>query len=268
MTERNGARWIVLKFGGTSVSNLPNWNNIAEIARRRLAEGAQVFIVHSAVSGITDKLEKLLLAAMKGEQEPALAAITSRHVQLCDELGVGRSAQLDGYLADLERMANDIHRTQQLGDRTRAAVMANGELMATEIGSRYLRKIGLDATWWDAREGLKAEERSHASAKGNWLSATCDFNPDAALSARLAALSAVVITQGFIASDSRGDTVLLGRGGSDTSGAYFAAILAAQRLEIWTDVPGMFSANPRATPAARLLRELHYDEAQEIASSG
>jgi bifunctional diaminopimelate decarboxylase / aspartate kinase len=268
MTERKGARWIVLKFGGTSVSNLPNWNNIAEVTRRRLAEGAQVFIVHSAVSGITDRLEKLLVAALKGEQQAALETIESRHVQLCNELGVGRSAQLDGYFADLARAAHEIHQTQQLSDRTRAAVMSNGELMATEIGSRYLRSIGIDATWWDAREGLKAEERSHASAKGNWLSATCDFNPNAALSARLAANSKVVITQGFIASDARGDTVLLGRGGSDTSGAYFAAILSAQRLEIWTDVPGMFSANPRATPAARLLRELHYDEAQEIASSG
>ncbi len=65
-----------------------------------------------------------------------------------------------------------------------------------------------------------------------------------------------------------GDTVLLGRGGSDTSGAYLAAKLAAERLEIWTDVPGMFSANPRSTPTARLLRALHYDEAQEIASNG
>jgi diaminopimelate decarboxylase/aspartate kinase len=268
MTERNGARWIVLKFGGTSVSTKPNWDNIAHIARRRLAEGAPVLIVHSAISGITDRLEKLLVAAMNGEQADALAAIETRHMQLCDELGVGRSAQLDGYLADLAREANEIHRTQKLSDRTRAAVMSNGELMATEIGSRYLRSIGVDATWWDAREGLKAEERSHASQKGNWLSATCDFDPDAELSARLAARSKLVITQGFIASDARGDTVLLGRGGSDTSGAYFAAILGAQRLEIWTDVPGMFSANPRSTPAARLLRELHYDEAQEIASSG
>ena len=79
---------------------------------------------------------------------------------------------------------------------------------------------------------------------------------------------ALVITQGFIASDEEGNTVLLGRGGSDTSAAYLAAKLAGARLEIWTDVPGMFSANPRATPTARLLRTLHYDEAQEIATSG
>ena len=78
----------------------------------------------------------------------------------------------------------------------------------------------------------------------------------------------IVITQGFIASDEDGNTVLLGRGGSDTSAAYLAAKLRAQRLEIWTDVPGMFSANPRSTPSARLLRSLHYDEAQEIATSG
>ncbi len=268
MTERNSARWIVLKFGGTSVSNLSNWTNIAEVTRRRLAEGAQVLIVHSAISGITDRLEKLLLAALQGEHAAALAAVEQRHQQLCDELGVGRSAQLDGYFTELRQIAQGIHLTHELSDRTRAMVMSTGELMATEIGSRFLQKLGIAVTWWDAREGLKAEERANASAKGNWLSATCDFTPDAPLSARLAALSPVVITQGFIASDARGDTVLLGRGGSDTSGAYFAAKLSALRLEIWTDVPGMFSANPRSTPAARLLRELHYDEAQEIASSG
>jgi diaminopimelate decarboxylase/aspartate kinase len=78
----------------------------------------------------------------------------------------------------------------------------------------------------------------------------------------------VVITQGFIARDSEGNTCLLGRGGSDTSAAYLGAKLRAKQIEIWTDVPGMFSANPRATPSARLIRALHYDEAQEIATSG
>jgi len=268
MGTHSAPRWIVLKFGGTSVSTLPNWANIAQVAKRRLDEGAQVLIVHSAVSGITDRLEKLLSAALAGEHEAALAAIETRHLQLCEELGVGRSAQLDDYFTELRQIAQGIHLTHELSDRTRARVMGTGELMATEIGSRFLQKQGLAAKWWDVRQGLAAEQRSHAPERGNWLSATCDFSPDGELSSRLAALSPLVITQGFIASDPQGDTVLLGRGGSDTSAAYLAAKLTAVRLEIWTDVPGMFSANPRSTPSARLLRELHYDEAQEIASSG
>ena len=81
-------------------------------------------------------------------------------------------------------------------------------------------------------------------------------------------LRGIVLTQGFIASNSRGETVILGRGGSDTSAAYFAAKLQAAGLEIWTDVPGMFSANPRTVQGARLLRVLSYAEAQEIASTG
>jgi diaminopimelate decarboxylase/aspartate kinase len=268
MTSRAAAPWIVLKFGGTSVSTLPNWNNVAAVVRRRQADGARVLIVHSAVSGITDRLERLLNAALAGEHEAALAGIEARHMQLCEELGVGSSAQLAGYFTELRQIAQGIHLTREISDRTRARVMANGELMSTEIGARYLRAQQIDAAWWDARTGLTAETREAVSARGNWLSATCDFSPDARLGERLSQLAPVVITQGFIASDAAGDTVLLGRGGSDTSGAYFAAKLLAKRLEIWTDVPGMFSANPRATSTARLLRELHYDEAQEIASSG
>jgi len=268
MSEQAQSPWIVLKFGGTSVSSVANWRNIAEVVKRRRAEGASVIIVHSAVSGITDRLEKLLTAALAGEHEGAMAAIEARHLQLCDELGIGTSAQLQGYFTELRQISQGISLMREISDRTRARVMSNGELMATEIGSRFLRLLGIDAAWWDAREGLKAEERSGATTRGSLLSATCNFAPDPALSDRLLALSHVVITQGFIASDAAGDTVLLGRGGSDTSGAYFAAKLQARRLEIWTDVPGMFSANPRSTPSSRLLRELHYDEAQEIASSG
>jgi diaminopimelate decarboxylase/aspartate kinase len=104
--------------------------------------------------------------------------------------------------------------------------------------------------------------------RSTYLSATCAFEPDLELQAKWSAAGSLWITQGFIASDEAGDTVLLGRGGSDTSGSYFAAKLQARRLEIWTDVPGMFSANPRSVPTARLLRALEYDEAQEIASSG
>ena len=78
----------------------------------------------------------------------------------------------------------------------------------------------------------------------------------------------VIVTQGFIAKSSDGATVLLGRGGSDTSASYIAAKIVAKRLEIWTSVPGMFTANPSQIPSARMLLNLNYEEAQELASSG
>jgi len=258
----------VLKFGGTSVSSLGNWRNIAAVVRARLAEGARVLVVHSALSGITDRLEKLLAAALGGVHEPLLDAIEQRHCTLAEELGIGASAQLHEYFALLRQMASGIALMSEVSDRTQARVLASGELMATELGARFLAAQGIESSWWDARSGLKAATRAAASARANFLSATCEFVPEPALQRQLAACPGVVVTQGFIASDSAGDTVLLGRGGSDTSAAYFAAKLAARQLEIWTDVPGMFSANPRHTPQARLLRSLHYDEAQEIASSG
>ena len=265
---RTPSAWIVLKFGGTSVSTLANWTNIARVAAARSAGGARVLIVHSAVTGITDRLERLLDGATGEAQEEQLRAITERHRSLASELGVTLGEEIERLLGELHEIAAGIARVREVSDRTRAHVLAAGELMATHIGVRFLRSRGLEVAWADARTMLRAEERDSASAKASVLSAVCGFAPDAALEERLQGLAPVVVTQGFIASDDEGNTVLLGRGGSDTSAAYLAAKLRAQRLEIWTDVPGMFSANPHATPTARLLRALHYDEAQEIATSG
>jgi bifunctional diaminopimelate decarboxylase / aspartate kinase len=260
--------WVVLKFGGTSVSTRDNWSKIATVVKARLAGDARVLVVHSALSGITDRLEKLLVAALAGAHEPLLAGIEQRHRQLAEELGVGMSAELERYFSVLRQMTSGIALMNEVSDRTRARLLAIGELMATEIGARFLQSCGVPAQWWDARTGLIAEQRADGPGHTNFLSATCEFVPDPALQKQLAELPGVIVTQGFIASAASGDTVLLGRGGSDTSAAYFAAKLQARKLEIWTDVPGMFSANPRATPQARLLRSLHYDEAQEVASSG
>ena len=268
MILRDQSDWVVLKFGGTSVSSHANWNNIASVVRARLTAGTRVLVVHSALSGITDRLDALLAAAPAGSHEPVLKSIEQRHHALASELGIGVSAELERYFFELRQVAAGIALMGEVSDRTRARVMSAGEFMATELGARYLAAQGIDAHWWDARLGLKAEQRSGATARANFLSATCEYEPDAALRAQLDALPGVLVTQGFIASDAAGDTVLLGRGGSDTSAAYFAAKLLARRLEIWTDVPGLFSANPHSTPQARLLRSLHYDEAQEIASSG
>ncbi len=271
-TENNpniaNSPWVVLKFGGTSVSSASNWKNIANIVKARLAEGLQPVVVHSAVSKITDSLEQLLAKALSSGWESALDAIISRHRDLARDLGITPSAELEEQFNRLRQIASGIALVGEVSECLRARVMAQGELMATRLGASFLAAQGFDVQWVDARSVLKSVVLKNASTRATYLSATCNFDADGALQAQWSHPGRVYITQGFIASDEAGDTVLLGRGGSDTSGSYFAAKLQARRLEIWTDVPGMFSANPRSIPSARLLRALEYDEAQEIASAG
>ena len=268
MSIAPGSPVVVMKFGGTSVSSLANWQNIAAIVRRRLTAGEAPVIVHSALSKVTDTLESLLARALQGEHAATLATLRKRHVDLCAELGIAVPAGVERHLADLEKLAGGVALVGEVSDRVRARVMATGELMSTEIGAAFLNAQGVPTQWVDARELLRSEERRGATERSALLSATCHFEPDPEAAARLASHGRTILTQGFIASDDEGRTVLLGRGGSDTSAAYVAAKLSAARLEIWTDVPGMFSANPRDVPSARLLKSLHYDEAQEIATHG
>ncbi|WP_210399218.1 bifunctional aspartate kinase/diaminopimelate decarboxylase [Steroidobacter denitrificans] len=258
----------MLKFGGTSVSSAANWKNIADVLRERLAEGLRPLVVHSALSGITDRLEQLLSLAISNDWAPVMDQIEQRHRDLARDLGVIPSPDLEEQFKRLRQIASGVALVGEVSERLRARVLAQGELMATRLGAAFLATQGLDVQWIDARTVLKSEPRAHASLRASYLSATCAYEPDHLLQQRWSSSGSVWISQGFIASDEKGETVLLGRGGSDTSASYFAAKLQACRLEIWTDVPGMFSANPRAVPAARLLRSLEYDEAQEIASSG
>ncbi|HEY4368596.1 MAG TPA: bifunctional aspartate kinase/diaminopimelate decarboxylase [Steroidobacteraceae bacterium] len=260
--------WVVLKFGGTSVSSAANWKNVAGVVRERLTEGLRPVVVHSALSGITDRLEQLLTQAHDGQWRPVMDQIEQRHRDLARDLGVTPTPDLEEQFKRLRQIAEGIALVGEVSERLRARVMAQGELMATRLGAAFLASQELDVQWVDARTVLKAEQRRNANLRSSYLSATCAFEPDLALQERWSTAGTVWITQGFIASDENGDTVLLGRGGSDTSGSYLAAKLQARRLEIWTDVPGMFSANPRSVTGARLLRALEYDEAQEIASSG
>jgi diaminopimelate decarboxylase/aspartate kinase len=262
------ADWVVLKFGGTSVSSVANWHNIASVLRARIAAGMRPVVVHSALSGITDRLESLLSAALQGRHGAVIDAIESTHRELAQGLQIEPGARFEAFVRELRQDAQRAAQANGVDDALRARVMAMGELLSTTLGDAFLNAQGIGTRWMDARRALKAEDRLGATHKASLLSATCDFSPDAALQSEWRALDQVVITQGFIAANSQGETVLLGRGGSDTSGAYFAAKLQAVRLEIWTDVPGLFSANPRVVPSARLLRALHYDEAQEIASNG
>ena len=259
--------WVVLKFGGTSVSSLGSWQTICAVVRQRLEEGVSPMVVHSALAGVSDQLEAVLGAAIAGQQLPLLESIRARHVEFAAQLGVD-SQCLDPYLEELEQLAAGIQLIAEVSPRVHVRVLALGELLATRIGASYLKQQGLDVEWVDVREWLQSDDTRAATERARYLSAVCDYQPDERLQNRFAGMQGVVLTQGFIAGNEHGDTVLLGRGGSDTSAAYLAAKLAARRLEIWTDVPGMFSADPRAVPSARLLRALRYREAQEIASTG
>lgn len=262
------AGWIVLKFGGTSVSSPAVWQKIAQITQERLQEFEQVLIVHSALSGVTDQLDALLQRVPAGEVQSAMQALHDRHWQLAAELRVDANRVLGEEWRDFAQLIDSLVLLGEVSDRARARVLASGELLATRLGAAYLQSVALPVAWIDARDTLRAEHREAARERANYLSTTCHFAADAAVESTLRARGRLLITQGFIASDAAGDTVLLGRGGSDTSSAYFAGLLSAKRLEIWTDVPGMFSANPRQLPGARQLLELTYDEAQEIATAG
>ena len=169
---------------------------------------------------------------------------------------------------ELEQLIAGVRLIREVSVRVRVRVMALGELMSTRLGAQYLKKSGLSAVWSDARDYLTSVSGSGGQRAQDYLSAKCDSQADPDFQNAFDELEGVIITQGFIARNEWGETVLLGRGGSDTSASYIAARLQARRLEIWTDVPGMFTADPRVVPSARLLLALHYDEAQELASAG
>jgi len=261
--------WVVCKFGGTSVSSRSRWDTIAEVVRTHRRDGQHPFLVCSALAGISDQLEALLAEAEHGDPTSVLDAIRSRHRALAGELEVDGAGVLADEFERLERLTQDAAAADVVSPRLRAAVLATGELLSTRLGTAYLSAEGLPAEWLDARSFLRAQDAPHAPPERQYLSATCAAASDPVLQAHLAeAPDTVYLTQGFIASNALDETVLLGRGGSDTSAAYFAAKLEAERLEIWTDVPGLFTANPREVPSARLLRRLGYDEAQELSTMG
>ncbi len=257
-----------MKFGGTSVATVDGWRTIVALIRARREAGLSPVVVHSALAGISNRLEDALKHAAAGTGGDDAAAIAAAHHALAAELQVDGPALIATELAELEQLLSGIRLVREVSPRVHARVMALGELMASRLGAAYLASQQLPVTLVDAREVLVARDEGHDNERARYLAASCEFDPDAALAEEFAGVGGVILTQGFIARTAQGDDVLLGRGGSDTTAAYLAAKLEAEGLEIWTDVPGMFSADPRVVPGARLLKQLSYEEAQEIASTG
>lgn len=264
-------RFVVLKFGGTSVATPERWRTILDQARARGAAGLRPVVVCSALTKVTDLLQKLVAEALAGRPEPVLDELRQRHLDLAARLGVDARACIGEELGELERLAMGIALVKEGSPRLVARVLAMGELLSTRLGAAFMNAQGLPTEWVDARTCLTAVDDELRPESQRVLNAAVDDDKDAALQQRFEQLFAAkqcVITQGFIARNREGATVLLGRGGSDTSASLFAARLQAVRCEIWTDVPGIFTADPRVMPSAILVKMASFGEAQEIASMG
>ncbi|MEL1219893.1 lysine-sensitive aspartokinase 3 [Aeromonas hydrophila] len=251
----------VAKFGGTSVANAAAMNNCADVV---LAKPATRVVVLSASAGVTN----LLVALAQGDldeagQEAQLARLTEIQQAILTELGDSGdlSDLIHGQLGEIRTMARQahLHTDAELADR----LIACGELMSTRLFTELLRQRGVKACWQDARQLLRTDSRfGKASVDLAATRALCQ----AALGPLLG--DSLIITQGFIGADGDGRTTTLGRGGSDYSAALLAEALDAGSIEIWTDVPGIYTTDPRLVTRARPIPEISFVEAAEMATFG
>ncbi|MCH8476328.1 MAG: bifunctional aspartate kinase/diaminopimelate decarboxylase [Wenzhouxiangella sp.] len=256
--------WRVLKFGGSSVIRADHWRIIAQHVRDNLDAGFGVAVVVSALRGLTDLLEAQLNPETRQAATDILDEIKSRHDLLLEELGLNKQLLAD----PLEELATRLAVIDTAGPPEHAALLGMGEILSSRLGAAWLAAQGLPVAWLDSREVLQAEEDARRGTRAAYLSAQCQALPDPALGQRLSARAPAVVMPGFVAANARGETVVLGRGGSDTSATTLAALLEADRVEIHSDVPGLFNADPRRIPTARLLKMVSYREAQELAAMG
>ncbi len=260
-------RQIIIKFGGTSVSSRDTWEHIKTITENHIKQGVQPIIVCSALSQASNKLDQMTDAALLDKHHNLHTELTKGYTELANALDVDPK-HIDADFKQLKQWLTGIALLNEAPAKTRAQILSLGELMLTRLGHAFLEKNNVNCGWFDAREALKTTPVLGGDDT-NYLNAFCAGHKNPDLAYQLANTGkSVIITQGFIASNDAGETVLLGRGGSDTSAALLAATLETDACEIWTDVPGIYTANPHQMPHARLLKQLNYNEAQEIASMG
>lgn len=260
--------WSVLKYGGSSVADSQLWGNIQKEITTKMDQGHRPFLVLSALKNVSNLLEALLHQALAGVHSKAIFQLKELHFQFAAELGVNGELILSGDFDELKHHCETIARLQTITPKLHAQVVAMGEILSTRIAVAYFNNVGIDALWLDARDFLIAENQAEHDPWHHYTSNQCNYR--APLTAQLLGLAEnqLGITQGFIAADPAGDTVLLGREGSDTSASYFAARLNASQLEIWTDVPGIFSINPRDVSEARQICEISYANATLLSRAG
>jgi aspartate kinase len=258
---------VVLKFGGTSVGEVESIRRVVGIVAAEWRPGV---VVVSALAGVTDELLHLAAAGgtIPGNPAPrALEALRDRHLTAARmvrdrEARTAVELEID---AVTRRVAATLEAAPgRLTPRERDEVAAAGELWSSRLLTAALVDRGVPATWIDARDVLRTD--SHHGAASPDLSATREAV--SRLVAPRLQKGQVVVLGGFIGSDAGGATTTLGRGGSDCSAAVLGACLDAAEIQIWTDVDGVLTADPRVIPHARLVPTLSYGEAHDLASFG
>jgi len=257
---------IVAKFGGTSVADAEAIRRLAGIVRSRVAAGPVVVV--SALARVTDALLALGAAVHAGDQaavDATLGALVERHDAAARELR-GAPGAMPAIAYDAAALRRELGAAlgRMLRPAELDAVAGRGELWSSRLVSAALEGEGLPVTWVDIRPIMVTDDRfGRATPSLTALAARARecLSP-------LVEAGRIPITQGFIGATPDGRPTTLGRGGSDFTAALLGAALDVERVEIWTDVNGLMTADPRIVPSARTLRAASYEEAAELATFG
>jgi aspartate kinase len=258
----------VVKVGGGLLGGAAELQRVVSALATRRRAGERLLVVASALRGVTDALDRAARSAIDPRagaelERDLVETLRRRHEEAGGEggaaAGLGLRASLDG----VARLLTGVRLTGELTERTRAQLLAHGERLAAPLLAESLRGVGTDA------RALHSEEAGIV-ARGPHAVGSCDL---AATEPGLQCLThelhdRILVLTGFYGLDDSGDVVLFGRGGTDYTAGVVAAGLGAARLELWKDVPGFLSADPREVPSARLVPELSFDEACELGYYG
>lgn len=269
---------IIMKFGGTSVGDASAINKVAQIVSSR-AHRVPVVVV-SAMARVTDALLGMAGAAREGRFDEALAIINQlreRHTgaarELLSQLAASSERQLslevvesgiEEELRELENLARSVATLGELTLRTQDAFASFGERLSSLIIAAVLEARGLPVELVDSRKFIITDQSFTAAAPDMELTALRvreTLKP-------LIEQGRIVVAQGFIGSTTDGVTTTIGRGGSDYTAAIIGATLGAESIEIWTDVDGLLTADPRVVPDARRIRVISFEEAAELSYFG
>ena len=250
---------IVQKFGGTSVGGADPIRRLGRIVQSALAR--RPVVVVSAVGGVTNRLFRVgELAQQGGEWKGELETLVEQHRTIVRELGL-EAAPIERLLGELCDLVRGIALIRELTPRTQDQLASFGERLSVRLVAAHLAGLGLSARAYDAWEaGLVTD--------GRFGGARPLPESEASIRAALSGERGVPVITGYVGQDARGSITTLGRGGSDYSAAIFGAALGVDEIQIWTDVDGVMSADPRLVEDARQVPTLSFAEAAELAFFG